>query len=180
MRTITAVYKSGDNNICMSIDITDEAKTKIQSFLKTKIDFTENRAGLDGVDGDINIQMPRGSESQRWVAGVFEDDLIFVDDEDSYYDFWEYITKIIDDAEPIFVKHENHLKIDDTITEKQEELAEKIADLLNEKLDYRHKMIAMCACSASYTDGSIYMQINYDLTKENADLFISMARDLQD
>jgi hypothetical protein len=189
MEDIKKVYKSGTDNICMSIDISDEAKEKIQSYLETKIDWNSDRSYLDGVDGDINVQMPNDAESITYITDTNIDDLKFKDEEsvDSsirHYvstqnenDLKSFINEIISEAEPVYNEYVAHQSIDENITEAQEELAGEIAEMLGEELSYRHKSIAMTAWNVSYTDGSIFMQINYGLEKEMADKIIDMARE---
>lgn len=181
MENIIRIFTSGIDNPCMSINISIEAKNKIQTWIKSKINWDDSaRKTLDGVDGDINQQMPNeDSNSITYITEFDIYDIDFVNDQarDECIDF---VAEIVAKAEPVYYRVKKEEYIDENISVIQRDLAERIASELREDLDYRHKEIAMLAGKASYTDGSIFLQINFELSKESADKFIGWAREVNE
>jgi hypothetical protein len=67
---VTKVFKAGDDNICMAINITDEAKQKIQDCLEEEIDWNPSVRFGDGTAGDINVYMPDAGDYETCIVEI--------------------------------------------------------------------------------------------------------------
>jgi len=93
---IINVSKTEDENVCMAIMIDERSKSKIQSFISTQIDWS-NDYGY----GNVSVQMPRDGGSEIYIAGECTDSVLFYDDvaRDNFLDF---VVQIFEEAEPLY------------------------------------------------------------------------------